>query len=97
MVHVKRAQLPGESLFGEIHRLLRCSDSAVVIDGEGPGMASTAMPLDPVNLLLGRRGECRGMAGMRKSHTIVEEDGSWIRGHDGAYECVSVALGRELG
>jgi hypothetical protein len=35
------------------------------------------------------------MAGMRRNQTIVEEDGFWIRGHDGAHELVSVALGRD--
>jgi hypothetical protein len=49
----------------------------------------------PDNLLLGRLGQCRVMAGMRKSQTIVEEDSFWLRGHDGAHEFVSVALGRD--
>jgi hypothetical protein len=49
----------------------------------------------PENLLLGRLGQCRVMTGMRKSQTIVEEDGFWLRGHDGASEFVSVALGRD--
>ena len=49
----------------------------------------------PDNLLLGRLGQCRVMAGMRRNQTIVEEDGFWIRGHDGAHEFVSVALGRD--
>ena len=49
----------------------------------------------PSNLLLGRLGPCRVMAGMRKSQTIVDEDGFWLRGHDGAHEFVSVTLGRD--
>jgi hypothetical protein len=35
------------------------------------------------------------MTGMRKSQTIVEEDGFCLRGHDGAHEFVSVAVGRD--
>jgi hypothetical protein len=49
----------------------------------------------PDDFLLGRLGHCRVMAGMRRNQTIVEEDGFWIRGHDGADELVSVALGRD--
>jgi hypothetical protein len=49
----------------------------------------------PSNLLLGRLGQCRVIAGMRKSQTIVEEDGFRLRGHDGAHEFVSVSLGRD--
>jgi len=48
----------------------------------------------PSDLLLCRLGKCRVMVGMRKSQTIVDEDGFWLRGHDGAHEYVSVALGR---
>src|SRR5262245_10448832 len=48
----------------------------------------------PDNLLLGRLGQCRVMAGMRKSQTVVEEESFWLRGHDGAHEFVSVPLGR---
>jgi hypothetical protein len=47
------------------------------------------------HLLLGKLGQGRVMAGMRRSQTIVEEDGFWLRGHDGAHEFVSVALGRD--
>jgi hypothetical protein len=49
----------------------------------------------PENLLLGRLGQCRVMAGMRKSQTIVDEDGFWLRGHDKTHEFVSVTLGRD--
>jgi hypothetical protein len=49
----------------------------------------------PENLLLGRLGQCRVQAGMRKSQTIVDEDGFWLRGHDGTHEFVSVTLGRD--
>ena len=49
----------------------------------------------PPGFLLGKLGHCRVMAGMRRNQTIVEEDGFWIRGHDGAQELVSVALGRD--
>jgi hypothetical protein len=49
----------------------------------------------PNDLPLGKLGHCRVMAGMRKSQTIVEEDSFWLRGHDGAHEFVSVALGRD--
>ena len=49
----------------------------------------------PRDLLLGRLGQCRVMAGMRRSQTIVDEDGFWLRGHDGAHEFVSVPLGRD--
>jgi hypothetical protein len=49
----------------------------------------------PENLLLGKLGYCRVMAGMRRNQTIVEEDGFWIRGHEGAHEFVSVTLGRD--
>jgi hypothetical protein len=34
----------------------------------------------PNDLLLGMLGHCRVMGGMRKSQTIVEEDGFWLRG-----------------
>ena len=40
----------------------------------------------PSDLLLCRLGKCRVMVGMRKSQTIVDEDGFWLRGHDGAQE-----------
>ena len=49
----------------------------------------------PDDFLFGKLGHCRVMAGMRRNQTIVEEDGFWIRGHDGAHELVSVALGRD--
>ena len=49
----------------------------------------------PNNLLLGRLGQCRVMAGMRKSQTIVDEDEFWLRGHDGTDEFVSVTLCRD--
>ncbi|HEX2523799.1 MAG TPA: hypothetical protein VHP35_16895, partial [Terriglobia bacterium] len=49
----------------------------------------------PENLLLGRLAQCRLPAGMRKSQTIVDEDGFWLRGHDRAHDFVSVALGRD--
>ena len=49
----------------------------------------------PNNFLLGKFGQCRVMAGMRKSQTIVDQDGFWLRGHDGALEFVSVVLGRD--
>jgi len=49
----------------------------------------------PEGFLLGELGHCRVMAGMRRNQTIVEKDGVWIRGHDGAHELVSVALGRD--
>ena len=49
----------------------------------------------PDDFLLGKLGHCRVMAGMRRNQTIVEEDGFWIRGHDGAHELVSVTLGKD--
>jgi hypothetical protein len=49
----------------------------------------------PDNFLLGRLGECRVMAGMCRSQTMVDEDGFWLKGHDGAHEFVSVTLGRD--
>ena len=49
----------------------------------------------PNDFLLGRLGQCRVTAGMRRSQTIVDEDGFWLRGHDGAHEVVSVTLGRD--
>jgi hypothetical protein len=49
----------------------------------------------PDGFLLGKLGQCRVMAGMRRSQTIVEEDGFWLRGQDGAHEFVSVVLGRD--
>ena len=44
---------------------------------------------------LGKGGHYRVMAGMCRNQTVVEEDGFWIRGHDGTHELVSVALGRD--
>ena len=49
----------------------------------------------PENLLLGRLGQCRVVAGMRRSQTIVDEDGFWLRGYDGSHEFVSVKMGRD--
>ena len=49
----------------------------------------------PDNFLLGKLGRCCVVSGMRKSQTIVEEDGFRLRGHDGAHEFVSVTLGRD--
>jgi hypothetical protein len=49
----------------------------------------------PNNLLLGRLGQCRVMAGTRKSQTIVDEEGFWLGGHDGSDEFVSVKMGRD--
>jgi len=49
----------------------------------------------PSDFLVGRLGQCRVMAGMRRSQTIVNEHGFWLRGHDGTHEFVSVTLGRD--
>jgi hypothetical protein len=49
----------------------------------------------PSNLLLGNLGQCRVIAGMRRSQTIVDEDRFWLRGHDGTHEFVSATLGRD--
>ena len=32
---------------------------------------------------------------MRKSQTIAEDDGFWLRGHDGSHEFGSATLGRD--
>ena len=46
----------------------------------------------PENFILGKFGQCRVASGMRKSWTIVDQDGFWLRGHDGVHEFVSVAF-----
>ena len=48
----------------------------------------------PSDLLLGNLGQCRVMAGMRGSQTIVEQDGCWFEGSDGSDQMVSVRLAR---
>jgi hypothetical protein len=49
----------------------------------------------PNDLMLGNLGQCRVMAGMRGSRTIVEQDGFWFEGSDGTRnEFVSARLSR---
>ena len=46
--------------------------------------------------LLGRLGQCRVMAGMRESQTIVDQDAVWFEGSDGnSNQFVAVRLGRD--
>ncbi|MCI0718405.1 MAG: hypothetical protein L0338_05445, partial [Acidobacteria bacterium] len=50
----------------------------------------------PNDFLLGRLGQCRLMAGMRESRTIVDQDAVWFEGSDGcSNQFVSVRLGRD--
>ncbi len=50
----------------------------------------------PNDLLLGNLGQCRVMAGMRGSQTILDQDGLWFEGSDGSRnQFVSVRLGRD--
>jgi hypothetical protein len=50
----------------------------------------------PNDLLLGRLGQCRVMAGMRENRTIVDQDAVWFEESDGNRDqFVSVRLGRD--
>jgi len=49
----------------------------------------------PRDFQLGRIGNCRLIAGMRESWTIVDENGFWIEGRDGNHQFMSIKLGRE--
>jgi hypothetical protein len=54
-------------------------------------MASAPILLDSERSSLGQAGPLSRNDGMRRSQTIVEEDGFRLRGLDGAHEFVSVA------
>jgi hypothetical protein len=47
----------------------------------------------PDDLLLGKRGRCLTMAGMR-SWTVIDEGGLWFGGTDGTSEYASVKVDR---
>jgi hypothetical protein len=49
----------------------------------------------PNNLLLGCLGQCRVMAGMRGSQTIVDQDAFWFEGSDGTRQFASLRLAKE--
>jgi hypothetical protein len=49
----------------------------------------------PRDFHLDRIGNCRLIAGMRESWTMVDENGFWIEGRDGTHQFISVKLGRE--
>jgi len=49
----------------------------------------------PRDVLVGELGDCRLMAGMRWSRTVVDEEGFWFEGSDGADQVTSVRLSRE--
>lgn len=48
------------------------------------------------DLVLGKVGQCRVMAGMRGSQTLIDQDGFWFEGGDGtSNSLVSVRLGKD--
>ncbi len=49
----------------------------------------------PGNLMLGDMGACLVMAGMRRSQTLIDQDGLWFQGNDGTMEYVSVKVDRQ--
>jgi hypothetical protein len=47
------------------------------------------------NLMLGERGTCSVMAGMRRSQTFIDREGLWFQGNDETREHVSVKVDRK--
>ena len=81
-------QLPVDPQRATIKRLLAM---ARVQEWPQPQLQSVWIPSD---LLLGNPGQCRVMAEMRASRAIVDQDGLWFEGTDGAHQFVSVKLGQ---
>ena len=49
----------------------------------------------PDDLMLGELGRCLVLAGMRRSQTLIDQDGLWFQGNDGTREYVSVKVDRQ--
>ena len=48
----------------------------------------------PDGLMLGDIGACLVLAGMRRSQTLIDQDGLWFQGNDGTREYLSVRVDR---